>query len=205
MKKAICKYCGDEFEQSNKGRKKDYCNKEDCIRQARNEANRKWYAKKMKALKGTKNRIIEQKEEKKIVYSSTDRAINDMNNEDFSVVIELARELGTIRYRILEEIKKCSPEQSRYDKLDDVFLHEIENLVKKDVVYEDEIVNIVKKHLNNRPNRRFIKDKQEMLKHLVQGVIADPNQYVVQFIKNRDSRTYNNKIERSKSDETIRK
>lgn len=40
MNKGICKFCGCEFEQPKKGRKREYCNKEDCLRQARNEANR---------------------------------------------------------------------------------------------------------------------------------------------------------------------
>ena len=64
----ICKYCGEEFETNARGKKKDYCNKPECIRQAKNEAQRKWYANKMQVLKGTKARIIEQKDEKKVVY-----------------------------------------------------------------------------------------------------------------------------------------
>ena len=186
-----CKFCGDIIEQPKRGRKRDYCRKPECIRKMRNEANRKWYANKMKVLEGSKNRIIEQKEEKKVIYSSIDKAIHNVEKEDFSDVIQLARELGAIRFKITEAINKLSPEQSKYDKTDQKFLHDIENEMKKDVVYEEDMLKIIRKYIDNRPDRRVIKDKREMLKHLVQGVISNPNQYVVEYIKNRGKRQYN--------------
>ena len=188
-----CKYCGCEVEQPKRGKKRTYCRKEECIKKAKNEAQRKWYAKRMEVLKGTKNRIVEQKEEKRVVYSSTDRAIHNLEKEDFSDVISLARELGAIRFKIIEQINKLSPEQSKHDKTDQLFLHDIENEMKKDVIYEEDIMKIVKKYINNRPDRRVIKDKQEMLRHLIQGVISNPNKYVFEFIKNRNKRSYNPK------------
>lgn len=195
-----CKYCGEEFEQTGKGRKKEYCNKEDCIRQARNEANRKWYANKMNSeLKGVKYKIAN-KEENKILYSSTDKVLNVTVKEDFSDVIELARKLGAVRYEITEKIKSMSPEQSHFDKEDDVFLHKIENLMKQDEILEEDVLQVFKEYLDKRPNRRIIKDKQEMLKHLIQGLISNPNQYVYEFIKNRDNRTYNTKKEKVNND-----
>ena len=186
-----CKYCGQEFEQNKYGRKREYCNRAACIRKARNETQQKWYAKKLKVLDGCRNRIIE---EKKVVYSSTDRALNDLKNEDFTDVIELARELGAVRFKIIEKIKSYTPDKSLSDKLDQVFLHELEELAKKDEVYSDEIIDIFKEHINMRQNRRITKDKEEMLQHLIQGCIANPMAYVSEFIKKRDLRTYNPKI-----------
>lgn len=190
QRKSKCKYCGEIFF-VNRGRMTDHCRKEDCLRQAKNEANRKWYAKKMQVLKGTKNRIIEQK---KVVYSSTDKAINNLENEDFTEVIELARELGAVRFKIIEAIKKCSPEQSSCDKENQVFLHNFEELAKKDEVYVDDIVKLFVEQIDKRQNRRAVKDKEEMLKHLIQGCIANPTAYVSQFIKNRNTRTYKPQI-----------
>lgn len=197
-KTAICKYCGEKFELG-RGKVTDHCRKTDCLRQARNEAQRKWYANKMKVLKGTKNRIIEQKEEKKVVYSSTDRALNSLDNEDFTEVIELARELGTIRFKLIEAVNKCNPDRSTCDKEDQVFLHQIEDLAKKDEVYEDEILTLFKEQIDKRQKRRGVKDKQEMLQHLLQGIISNPSAYVLQFIKNRDTRTYTPRIKRGES------
>ena len=198
-RKNKCKYCGEEFTVG-RGRLSDHCRKEECLRKARNEANRKWYAKKMQILNGTKNRIIEHK---KVVYSSTDKALNNLANEDFTEVIELARELGAVRFKILEAIKRCSPEQSICDKENQIFLHNFEELAKKDEVYVDDIVKLFVEQIDKRQNRRVVKDKEEMLKHLIQGCISNPTAYVSQFIKNRDTRTYTPKIKENKIDETI--
>lgn len=189
-----CKYCGEEFEQNKRGKKKEYCNKEECLKKAKNDAQKKWYSNKLKVLDGVKTQIVEQKEEKKVVYSSTDRAINSVNNEDFSDVIELARELGAIRFKITEKINECSKQQSTFDKYDQDFLHKIENFAKKDELYEEEVVQAVKEHINKRQVRRTIKDKEDMLRHLIQGLIPNPNAYVVQLLKDRENRKYHPRI-----------
>lgn len=189
-----CKYCNEEFTPNARGKKKDYCNKEDCLRQARNEAQRKWYANKMQVLDGTKNRIIEQKEEKKVVYSSLDKAMTSLQTQDFSDVLQLARELGALRFKLSEEVKKCCEKQSLYDRHDQDFLHKIENFAKEDELYEDEVVECVKEHINKRQERRVVKDKEDMLRHLMQGIISNPNEYVVQTIKNRDNRKYHPRV-----------
>lgn len=142
-----------------------------------------------KELEGVKHRIVN-KEEKKILYSSTDKLMNVTSKEDFSDVLELARKLGAVRYEITEKIKSLSPEQSKFDKQDEIFLHNIEELMRKDEIAEEDVLKIFKEYLDKRPNRRIIKDKQEMLKHLIQGLISNPNQYVCEFIKNRDNRHY---------------
>lgn len=185
-----CKYCGEEINQPKRGRKREYCNKEDCLRQARNEANRKWYANKMnKELEGVKHRIVN-KEEKKILYSSTDKVMNVTVKEDFSDITEIARELGAIKFKIDEELTKLSPEQSKFDKQDQIFLHNIEELIKQEEITEEDVLKIFREYLDKRPNRRVIKDKQEMLMRLKQGIIKNPNQYIYEFIKNRDNRHY---------------
>lgn len=189
-----CKYCGQEFEQNKRGKKKDYCNKEECLKKARNDTQKKWYANKLKVLEGVKTKIVEQKEEKKVVYSSTDRAINSVKNGDFSDVIELSRRLGTVRFEIQEKLKECFGKQSMFDKQDEIFLHKLENFAKQDEVYEEEILQAFREHIDKRQNRRVIKDKEQMYKHLIEGIVQNPNAYVVEFIKNRDNRKYNPKI-----------
>lgn len=189
-----CKYCGEEFEQNKRGKKKEYCNKEECLKKAKNDAQKKWYSNKLKVLDGVKTQIVEQKEEKKVVYSSTDRAINSVSNGDFSDVIELSRKLGTVRFEIQEKLKECFGKQSMFDKQDEMFLHKLEDFAKQDEVYEEEILQAFREHINKRQNRRVIKDKEQMYKHLIEGIIQNPNAYVVEFIKNRDNRKYNPKI-----------
>ncbi len=142
-----------------------------------------------KELEGIKHKIVN-KEEKKILYSSTDKVMNITAKEDFSDVLEIAREVGAIKFKIEEAIKKLSPEQSNCDKQDQVFLHNIENLMKQDEIEENDVLKIFREYLDKRPNRRIVKDKLEMLLRLKQGIIKNPNQYVYEFIKNRDNRKY---------------
>ena len=142
-----------------------------------------------KELAGVKHRIVN-KEEKKILYSSTDKTMNVTVKEDFSNITEIARELGAIKFKIDEELKKLSPEQSRFDKYDEIFLHKIEELMKQDEILEEDVLQIFREYIDKRPNRRVVKDKQDMLMRLKQGIIKNPNQYVHEFIKDRDNRHY---------------
>ena len=90
MRKGICKYCGEEFEYSNRGKERVHCRKEECLKKAKNEAQKKWYANKVKKeLQGTDIRIVSKEENKpQIVYSSKDRSDNRLENEDFSDILE---------------------------------------------------------------------------------------------------------------------
>lgn len=188
-----CKYCNEEFDENKRGKKREYCRKEECIKKARNEANMKWYAGKMSVLNGVNVRIVEQ-EKKKIIYSSTDKAISSASNEDFSDVIEIARRLGSVKQEINEALIECSKKHSTFDKYDQDFLHKIENFANQDEVYEDEIVQTVREHIEIRQKRRTVKDKEEILRRLQQGIVKNPNAFVVQFIKDRKNRTYNPRI-----------
>ena len=89
---------------------------------------------------------------------------------------------------------KLSQEQSLYDKYDQDFLHKIENFAKQDELEEDEVLEVVREHINRRNNRRVVKDKEEMLRHLIQGLISNPEQYVVQSIKDRNNRIYKPRV-----------
>lgn len=71
--------------------------------------------------------------------------------------------------------------------------------MKQDEILETDVLKVFREYLDKRPNRRVVKDKQEMLKHLSMGIISNPNEYVVQFIKNRDKRTYNPQKEGQKN------
>ncbi len=116
--------------------------------------------------------------------------MNVTAKEDFSNITEIARELGAIKFKIDEELTKLSPKLSNFDKQDQIFLHNIEDLMKKDEIVEEDVLKVFREYLDKRPNRRIIKDKQEMLQRLKQGIIKNPSQYVYEFIKNRDNRHY---------------
>lgn len=199
MRKAICKYCGEEFEYSNRGKERVHCRKEKCLKESKNEAQRKWYANKVKKeLCNTSIRIISKEENKpQIVYSSKDREDNRLEKEDFSDIIEVSRELGAVRFKITEMINKESKKQSFYDKQDQDFLHKLENLEE---ITDTEAVNMIIEEKRKRETRRSHKMRITMLSTMINGMPKNPNAYVVETIKNRDNFKYRQRV---KENETV--
>ena len=193
MRKGICKYCGEEFEYSNRGKERVHCRKEECLRKAKNEAQKKWYANKVKKeLNGTNIRIVSKEENKpQIVYSSKDRTDNRLENEDFSDIIEVSRELGTVRFKIIEMLNKENKKQSFYDGQDQDFLHKLENLEE---ITDTEAVNMIIEEKRKRETRRSHKMRQTMLRTMINGMPKNPNAYVVETIKNRDNFKYRQRV-----------
>jgi len=193
MRKGICKYCGEEFEYSNRGKERVHCRKEECLKKAKNEAQKKWYANKVKKeLKGTDIRIVSKEENKpQIVYSSKDRSDNRLENEDFSDIIEVSRELGAVRFKIIEMLNKENKKQSFYDGQDQDFLHKLENLEE---ITDTEAVNMIIEEKRKRETRRSHKMRQTMLRTMINGMPKNPNAYVVETIKNRDNFKYRQRV-----------
>lgn len=189
-----CKYCGEEFEQAKKGRKKEYCNKEDCIRQARNEANRKWYANKMnKKLKATNYKIIEkQSKNPTIVYSSNERTDYRLTMPDTGDIKGLARELGATIYQLVELIKKERSSLSRHDKTDQDFLHKLESLEE---LTDQEAIDLVIKEKKNRESRRNNKIRIYLIQNLLDGItIKNPPAFVERGIQMCKTQKYTPRI-----------
>lgn len=178
-----CKYCGCEIEQSKRGRKRDYCRKPECIRKARNEANRKWYANKMKVLEGTKNRIIEQKEEKRVIYSSKDKTDTKVKMPDVGDILQFARDFGTFRYNLIEALRKEEEQISKFDKADQTFLHRLEFLEE---LTDDEATQMIIEEKKSREQRRNIKNRKYLIKAMLDAIkMKNPNAFIVQAIQSK--------------------
>lgn len=189
-----CKYCGQEFTQNKHGRKKEYCDNADCIKKARNDANKKWYAKKMGVLQGVKVKIVEQKEDKKVVFNSNEKVkpITTNDYSDFRDIIDLAKQIGTVQFEISEKLKKYNEKQSYYDKLTQVFLHNLESLDENDDKLEEKIIAETKTYIKQRKERRLVKDKFAILRTLTDRRIDNPNEFVFKEIARRKGpREYN--------------
>ena len=192
MRKAICKYCNEEFEYSNRGKERVHCQKAECIRKAKNDAQRKWYTNKVKKeLTGENIRIISKETKPQIVYSSKDRIDNRMENEDFSDIIEVSRELGSVRFKMIEMLNKESQKQSLYDRQDQDFLHKLEGLEE---LTDTEAVNMIIEEKKKREIRRSHKMRQSILSTMINGIPKNPNAYVVETIKNRDNFKYRQRV-----------
>ena len=190
-----CKYCGEIFKQNVHGRKKQYCSKPECIKAAKNETQRKWYAKKMDKLEGAKIKIIEQKDPKKnVIYSNNvkPKYINPTNYENFHDIIEIAKEFGTVKFQLDEKMKKTQAEQSFYDKCDQDLLHKLEDLDDEAADLEEQIVKLVKEYIPIRKQRRVVKDRLLLLQGLSMGMRNNPNEYVFSTIKGFEKQRYYN-------------
>ena len=77
--------------------------------------------------------------------------MNVTAKEDFSNITEIARELGAIKFKIDEELTKLSPKLSNFDKQDQIFLHNIEDLMKKDEIVEEDVLKVFREYLDKRP------------------------------------------------------
>lgn len=193
-----CKYCGEQFVPNKYGVKKSYCNKSECIRKARNESQRKWYAKKMEALKGSKVKIIEnktvaeKKEEKKVIYSSADKENTKLEMQDFGDILKLARDLGTIRFQLIQLAQKESSKMSNFDKQDQDFLHNLEFL---DELTEEEVIKMILEEKKSREKRRNVKNRYFLISALLDGIlIKNPNQYVIQIIQKSKNLKYTPRV-----------
>lgn len=178
-----CKYCGCEVEQPKRGKKRTYCRKEECLRKARNEANRKWYANKMKVLEGTKNRIIEQKEEKRVIYSSKDKTDTKVKMPDVGDILQFARDFGTFRYNLIEALRKEEEQISKFDKADQTFLHRLEFLEE---LTDDEATQMIIEEKKSRELRRNIKNRKYLIKAMLDAIkMKNPNAFIVQAIQSK--------------------
>jgi len=198
-----CKYCGCEFEQNKRGRKKEYCSKADCIRKARNDAQKKWYANSMqKKLAGTKHRIVEKVDKPVVVYSSTDRVEHKLNMPDFSDIVEVARNIGANRYQLIQMVQKENAELSKYDKADQNFLHKLENL---DELTDQEAIDLVIEEKKSREGRRNNKVRRQLIQGLLNGIpMKNPSAFVAQAIQRSKNFKYIPRvIEELKQDENL--
>ena len=178
-----CKYCGGIIEQPKRGRKRDYCKKPECIRKMRNEANKKWYAKKMKTLKGAKSRIVEQKEEKTVIYSSKDKADTKAKMADIGDILQLARDFGSCRYNLVQALQKEQVEEKKYNKVDQTFLHKLEFLEE---LTDEEATTMIIEEKKSREQRRNVKNRKHLIEAMLNSIkMKNPNAFVVQAIQSK--------------------
>ncbi len=149
----------------------------------RNEAQRKWYAKKMKKLKGVKSRIVEQKEEKTVIYSSKDKADTKVKMPDVGDILQLARDFGTLRYSLITALKAEDEKVSKFDKQDQTFLHKLEFLEE---LTDDEAMKMIIEEKKSRENRRNVKDRRYLIKAMLDSIkMKNPNAFIVQAIQGK--------------------
>lgn len=194
----VCKYCGKEFSNNKRGRKKEYCDNSECIRKAKNEAQKKWYSKKTQCLEGTKYKVVEQK---KVIYSSANREETRMSMQDIGDILEVARNLGTIRFQLVEMITKNNEQISKFDKEDQTFLHKLEFLEE---LTDEEAKEMIIAEKKSRELRRNVKNRRCLIETLLTSILVkNPNAFVVKAIQYEDDKDIYRRVAKLKKDDNL--
>ena len=191
-KNIICKYCGEKASVPTL-RKQNYCDKPNCKMLAHNEVARKHYHSN-KSDNQTNNDFYQTK----IFDDSIQQKPNiNQNNQQKAVaqrvvsqkvadnlyvddIMDIALEMGKSRYKLIQLIQKLVKEEKGYNKQDDIILHklEFEDLSK------EETEKLVNQLIGDRPNRRTIKVRRQIVNWLlVNSPIKNPTAFVKAAVK----------------------
>lgn len=196
--KLKCEFCGKIFESE---RKKKYCYDIECLKKRHVELVRKSQNKKklekggkvvrktIKNEENTKSNEIdaiqiyeEHKNENNIVYEK-----EIIIDEGFGDLIEIARNIGTLRYDLIQQIQKVVEKIREHDKLEQDLLHKLEFAQQ---LTEAEAIEISVSLKKNREARRVVKNSKDLISILLsKGLpLRSPEKYVrkaIEIVKNK--------------------
>lgn len=197
-----CIFCNDEFEVNKKGRKKNYCDKPECKKEAIKLSRKKWLEKRKLQKEIGRAEVVIQNEDKNIIYSIEDKLENESKMPDISDIVELARQLGSIRLQLIEKIEKSRNDISECDKSDSDLVHELEALNSVTSEYANSFTVGVKK---NHERRRIAKNRYYIIKALLDSMLMkNPPQFVAQAIQRSKNFKYVPRILKElKQDESL--
>lgn len=201
-KEIICEICGKKETVPSK-RKLNYCNDLDCERMMkeikRKEAKDRFNAKN----KISSQPIVEEEKKVKVWQPQETRTVNTTayENLDISDIRELSRQLGTIRYTLIQMIEKERAKIESAGKFDDTLIHsfEFENLTKEQVW--EKYLETKKQRTNRRQNRY----RYTIIKGILDSIkIKNPDKYVVMAINGcKNTRDFDKYIEELKEDKEL--
>lgn len=114
---------------------------------------------------------------------------------------DIARELGTIRFKLIEMYQKESEQVKKFEKDDLTLLHafELEDLTK------DEVWKMYQETKQRRTNRRGGKDRKILIGTLLNSIqIKNPDKFIVRAVNDgRQNKDFPDVVEELKKDETL--
>ena len=216
-----CEICG-QFAQVPARRRLNYCDNPECVKEFKR---RKWceytnrYMHKRKAENENENeRIISRKiinyteqelpitiksayQQARSILSKSKVNTDALDNIEIYDIREIARELGTIRFRLIEMYQKESEQVKSFEKEDLTLLHafELEDLTK------EEVWKMYQETKSRRTNRRGGKDRKILIGTLLNSIqIKNPDKFIVKAINDgRQNKDFPDVIEELKKDETL--
>ncbi len=172
-----CIYCGEEIEYVGVGRKRQYCDKAECLDKLKQDRAEKY--KQNRLAKKAKMEPILVVEDNP-VYEEPAITANELI-QDLSDILEISRQLGSIRFQLIQLVEQERAEQSKYDKLDQQLLHELEF---NNNITTPEILELWKNGKENRARRRNAKQRIQLLQLILNGItIKNPSKAAAQYIQ----------------------
>lgn len=200
-KKIVCEVCKKEATVPTT-RRTNYCDNAECIKEIKrrqsNEASKRYFAKKREESGKTNEEVKEIFKNLQVKRTVNTEAIENLYITD---IIELARELGNIRYRLIELIQKAQEEIEVGNKCDEVLVHafEFEELTKEEVweKYQTE--------KRTRNKRRQAKYRYSILKGMLDHItIKAPSKFVAQAVQGcKDTRKFDEYVKDLQKDKEL--
>ena len=200
-RKIVCEICGKTAEIPNT-RRLNYCDNPNCGEEIRK-------IKRKEAMERFNNKNQIAKQDERIVKVSKPwqpqeaRTVNTTASEslDISDIREVARQLGAIRYTLIQMIEKERTKLETANKDGDTLVHsfEFEDLTMEQVWQK--YLETKKKRTNRRQNRY----RYTIIKGLLDSIkIKNPDRYIVQSINGcKTTRDFDKYIEELKKDNEL--
>lgn len=216
----VCEICGKTAEVDLK-RKLNYCDNKSCEQELKARKRKETLKKYYERTHNTVNVRIEEIEREvrsplevikqiKAREEHFDKEKNETNkkinttaieNVEIADLVEISRELGEIRYRLIGMIEKERENIKKYEHGDNTLVHafEFEELSKEEV-WEKYLEN-----KESRTKRRMSKYRHAILKAMLDNItIKNPNKFVVTAINGgKGTRDFEEYVEELKKDDSL--
>lgn len=107
-------------------------------------------------------------------------------------ILEIAKQLGNIRFDLIQKLQELNNTETNYNGLDQDFLHKIENIAD---LTKEEAYEIILNEQKSRKNRRNAKVRKYLIKLLLDGfLIKAPVTYMNKIIENSQNWQYIPKV-----------
>lgn len=124
-----------------------------------------------------------------------------MSMQDIGDILEVARNLGTIRFQLVEMITKNSEQISKFDKEDQTFLHKLEFLEE---LTDEEAKEMIIAEKKSRELRRNVKNRRCLIETLLTSILVkNPNAFVVKAIQYEDDKDIYRRVAKLKKDDNL--
>jgi len=114
---------------------------------------------------------------------------NSKTENEYQDIIDIAQEIGNIRYKLIQMIQEVDEEA--FNAQDQNFLHAVENIEDIKNMTGEEALEILTKEHYSRKNRRNYKERKHLIQLLLNGfLIKNPPVYMMRVIEKSKDWTY---------------